>query len=441
MKKLLILAYDFPPYVSVGGLRPYSWFKYLKEFDVEPVVITRNWTSEHGNALDYISPSKSQELVIETTDWGTILKTPYKPTWSNRILLNYGEKKYRFFRRLFTAIGEVAQFIYVSGPKKNLYKAAKEYLSKNSVDAIIATGDPFVLFYHAARLSKEFNIPWIADYRDPWSHDKGFQQNMFYYWWNKRLERKLVATSHSIITVSEFISSKLVDYFPKKSIHILPNGYNPEVIDKIAGIPQNTSKLTISFVGTIYDWHPWKSFLTVFSDLIEKEGVSIQLNMYGINKAEEIEEFKKSLPQKTNESVFISPRISNQELLNKLANENVMLLFNNYSFMGTKIFDYIGARRKIILCYGNDKKSQDLKDKYYSIEESENFSKQLQAELIRETNSGIVVEDEIHLRKILKDLVDEFEQKGRIECSSIGVENYSRKIQVKNLSEIIKKIE
>jgi hypothetical protein len=46
MKKLLILAYDFPPYVSVGGLRPYNWFKYLKEFGVEPIVVTRQWGNE-----------------------------------------------------------------------------------------------------------------------------------------------------------------------------------------------------------------------------------------------------------------------------------------------------------------------------------------------------------------------------------------------------------
>ncbi|MDA3780596.1 MAG: hypothetical protein PF487_10325 [Bacteroidales bacterium] len=31
MKKVLILAYDFPPYVSVGGLRPYSWYKYIAD--------------------------------------------------------------------------------------------------------------------------------------------------------------------------------------------------------------------------------------------------------------------------------------------------------------------------------------------------------------------------------------------------------------------------
>ena len=55
MKKVLILAYDFPPYVSVGGLRPHAWYKYLKEFGVEPIVVTRQWENVHGNHLDYIS--------------------------------------------------------------------------------------------------------------------------------------------------------------------------------------------------------------------------------------------------------------------------------------------------------------------------------------------------------------------------------------------------
>ena len=34
MKKVIILAYDFPPYVSVGGLRPSSWYNYLKDTKV-----------------------------------------------------------------------------------------------------------------------------------------------------------------------------------------------------------------------------------------------------------------------------------------------------------------------------------------------------------------------------------------------------------------------
>ena len=39
MKKVLILAYDFPPYVSVGGLRPYSWYKYFHEFGLYSVFV------------------------------------------------------------------------------------------------------------------------------------------------------------------------------------------------------------------------------------------------------------------------------------------------------------------------------------------------------------------------------------------------------------------
>ena len=68
MKKVLILAYDFPPYVSVGGLRPYNWYKHLKEFGVEPIVVTRQWGNVHGNHLDYISAGESEESIIENTE-------------------------------------------------------------------------------------------------------------------------------------------------------------------------------------------------------------------------------------------------------------------------------------------------------------------------------------------------------------------------------------
>ena len=57
------------------------------------------------------------------------------------------------------------------GPKKELYRAARAYLRHDRVDAIVATGEPFVLFNYATRLSSEFGVPWIADFRDPWSHD------------------------------------------------------------------------------------------------------------------------------------------------------------------------------------------------------------------------------------------------------------------------------
>ena len=81
-----------------------------------------------------------------------------------------------------------------------------------------------------------------------------------------------------------------------------------------------------------------------------------------------------------------------------------------------------------------------LKQKYYPIEESETQSKQLQADLINETNSGIIVKDSHHLQQVLQELYTEFEEKGFIACDSVGVENYSRKIQVEKLAELVKEV-
>jgi hypothetical protein len=61
-----------------------------------------------------------------------------------------------------------------------------------------------------------------------------------------------------------------------------------------------------------------------------------------------------------------------------------------------------------------------LKQKYYSIEESETQSKQLQADLIHETNSGVIVKDAAHLKEVLEELCAEFETNGKIACESVG---------------------
>ena len=117
MKKLLILAYDFPPYVSVGGLRPYAWYRYLKEYGVEPVVVTRQWGNKYGNELDYIAPGESNETIVETTEYGTIIRTPYKPNLANRIMLKYGRNKFAMIRKMVTAWYEFMQFLFFVGPK------------------------------------------------------------------------------------------------------------------------------------------------------------------------------------------------------------------------------------------------------------------------------------------------------------------------------------
>jgi glycosyltransferase involved in cell wall biosynthesis len=441
MKKVLILAYDFPPYVSVGGLRPYNWYKHLKEFEVEPIVVTRQWGNVHGNHLDYISAGESEESILENTEFGMIIRTPYKPNFANRLMLKYGDTRYRILRKSISAFYEIAQFVFPIGPKAALYRGAKEFLKNNKVDVILATGDPFVLFSFASKLSKEFGIPWIADYRDPWSHNEERRKMVIQKKWNAYFEKKTVASSSYIQTVSIFVHSKIDHLIPNKPFSISPNGYDSLVIDKLKNIPQNKEIFSISFVGTIYNWHPIESFLRVANAFVrENPQAKIAFKFYGTNLANELNRFVYEEFPKLKDHVFISPKMQNKELLEKLASDNVMLLFNYYSYMGTKIFDYLGIRRKIIMCYSNDPEANILKQKYYSIDESGSDSKQLQAELIKETNAGIIVKDAAHLKEVLMELYAEFKENGCIACDSKGIEKYSRKIQVERLAEVIKGI-
>lgn len=439
MKKVLILAYDFPPYVSVGGLRPYSWYKYLHEYGVYPVVVTRQWENEHGNKLDYILESESDEVIKEVNEFGKIIRTPYKPNLSNRLLLQHGEEKHIFIRKAITGYYEYAQFITEVGPKIELLKAARAYLNENKVDAIIATGSPFILYAYAAKLSKEFNIPWIADYRDPWGQNIHFKSKFIFSALNTFFEKRIVKSASAITTVSDFMVETIRKNIPNGIFHILPNGFDPELIEDQS--ETNKECLQIAFVGTIYNWHPIESFLKTLHAFCKKnKSVQLQLNFYGLNKTPEIQELIENMYPLLSEHVTFTPKLENDLLLKRIKKQHVMLLFNDYSILGTKIFDYLAIRRKIILCFSEDKEAQALKKKYFTIEEFEHTNSALQATLIQDTSSGIVVRDSIHLMEVLQDLVSEFSETQTIACHSHGIEKYSRKIQAEKLAQLIKKL-
>lgn len=437
MKKLLILAYDFLPYVSVGGLRPYAWYRYLKEYGVEPVVVTRQWGNKYGNELDYIAPGESNETIVEETEFGTIICTPYKPNLANRIMLKYGRSKFALIRKMVTAWYEFMQFLFFVGPKSGLYRGAKEYLKQNNVDAIIATGEPFVLFKYASALSKKYGIPWVADYRDPWTQNKVRSRIRTV----RFFERKFSQNMSAVTTVSDFLKKKISENISVPTYYIIPNGYNPETIKQVEDICPEKVVLRIALAGSIYDWHPYKSVISTFAEFVKKNDYApkIELNFFGINRHKEIEQF--ALENSIENNVRVYPRMDNASLLQNLSRHNVMLLFNDYSIMGTKIYDYIGLKRLILFCYSNDAEALALKDKYYPVGEVEGVSTHLQEDLINETHSGIVVKDKNHLSKVLSDLYDEFSQTGSIACHSINTSNYSRREGAHQLAEIVKSFE
>ena len=439
MKKLLILAYDFPPYVSVGGLRPYAWYRYLKEYGVEPVVVTRQWSNKYGNELDYIAPSESKETIVETTEYGTIIRTPYKPNLANRIMLKYGRNKFVLIRKMVSAWYELMQFLFFVGPKSGLYRGAKEYLKHNKVDAIIATGEPFVLFKYASVLSKKYGIPWVADYRDPWSQSVKRSSNLFSRKLNFLYERKTTSNALYLTTVSDFIKKKIqISAASNSIVEIITNGYNPESIATSKNVKQKNDKLRFAYMGTIYKWYPIDSLMKVFEDfVIEDPTCNIELNFYGINNSLEFFNLIQNKFPKIVSYINVYPIMPNNELVIKLRQCNVMLLFNNYSLAGTKIYDYLAVQRFILLCFTEDEASYMLKEQLTNHHDEKGISNHLQEDILKDTDAGIPVKDPEHLKNVIESLCGDFKKNGYIECNSHGYEQYSRSYQTGKLAKII----
>ncbi len=439
MKKILIIAYDFPPYVSVGGLRPYSWYLDFHGFNLTPIVVTRQWDNIYGNHLDYIAASKSKETIIKKTEFGTIIQTPFKPNLANRIMLKYGNTKFKLVRKLITAYFEFAQFIFNVGTKSGLYFGAKKYIKNNDIDLIIATGSPHVLFKYASKLSKLNNIPWIADYRDPWTQSASRSKNIILKKWNSYFEKKYLKNASSIITVSDFLVHKISSLIKNKPIDVIMNGYNPDFSANAQKIEQEKKSLQFAFVGTIYQWHPIKGVLRQFNNFIDSNSdIKIKINFYGINKIDTIANLINSEFASLKQVIEIHPKTNNKELLNILAKHNLMLLFNDYCLNGTKIYDYLAIKRKILLCF-SEEKGKEYSDFIYKFEKAPNVNFKIQEDIINATKSGIVIKNQKHMLLELNKLWEEFKKDGSIKCDSTDFEQYSRKSQTKLLSDIIKK--
>jgi len=434
---VLVLAYDFPPYVSVGGLRPYNWSKYFNEYGIYPIIVTRQWQNKYGNHLDYIASGESKELITEITDSCTILRTPYHPNLANRIMLRFGANKHTLIRKVVSSFYELFQWIAPIGPKCNIYRYAKKYLKNNSVEAIIATGDPFILFKYGTKLGEKFNIPFIADYRDLWSHNSE-KSSTVYYTWHKFHENKCLKSTSAVTCVSELLKAKIGEYY-KRPIFVIPNGYDSEAIAPAQNIKQENSSLSISLAGTIYPWHPIEVFFKTMSAFVH-EHHDLKINFYGINNEKEIRDLIVGCFPNLTDRFAIYPKMPNEELLIEMAKSNILLLFNYYSFMGTKIYDYLGLNRLILFCFSEEERAEILKKKYFPLKDVHECSDHLQESLIRKTNSGIIVKNKEHLLEVLNDLYKEFSETGQIACNSKDISEYSRKAQTEKLAEIIKSL-
>jgi glycosyltransferase involved in cell wall biosynthesis len=126
-----------------------------------------------------------------------------------------------------------------------------EYLRENPVDAVISSGPPHSMHLIALQLKKKLNLPWIADFRDPWTNIDYYPELLLTQLADSkhhRLEKAVVSQADCIVTVG----SKMTEEFEAlgaKRVETITNGFDTSDYDNS---PVETDKeFTIAHFGTI----------------------------------------------------------------------------------------------------------------------------------------------------------------------------------------------
>jgi len=255
MKKVLFIAYHFPPIAGGGTFRSLKFVKYLPEFGWMPTVLTTN--SKTSWAYD-------NELQKEIPSNIEIIRSPeinlfYLQVLLSRMGLN---KLYQSLKDHLFIPDEKIGWLPLA-----YYQAIKE-LKKEKYDLIFSTSPTICAHIIALKLKRKFNLPWVCDFRDYWTmhftyrHKKTARGK-----YEQQLEHSFFQNADRIITVSGGVKRDFLAAYPDSVIRVITNGYDG---GGVSGIRKST-EFKILYTGSFYGHYNPALFLSAVQKAVEEQ--------------------------------------------------------------------------------------------------------------------------------------------------------------------------
>ena len=358
-KKVLILTYYWPPSGGAGVQRWLKFVKYLPKYNWNPIV----FTVENG---EY--PVLDEGLNDDVPNGVEVIKSaiwePYgfykKLTGRKKSdKINSGflteKKKSIFFEQLSIWI---RGNLFIPDARKYWIKPSikllKAYIKKNQVDVIISSGPPHSTHLIAYDLATCFNIPWIADFRDPWTNIDFYDELLLTNWADKKhkkLEKLVLNNADVTLTIGQTLAKELKELGAKR-VEIVENGYDPSDIkeDKL----NLDDKFTIAHIGSFTPSRNIDSFWIAISELLkEDESFSklFQLKLIGKVDVSVLDSIKR---HELNSYVNHISYLTHDLVINEQMKSHVLLLMVNNTpnakgIVTGKVFEYMASGRPTLI--------------------------------------------------------------------------------------------
>lgn len=350
-RRVLIVTYYWPPSGGSGVQRWLKFAKYLPETDWEPVIFT-----PENPDFDLKDESLEKEVprqleVIKFPIW-----EPYQlfskvkgktKTHPGRLL----EQKEKGFLEK-AAIWARANLL-IPDPRVFWIKPSVKFLTdlakSGQFQAIITTGPPHSMHLIGRELKRKTGLPWIADFRDPWSQWEFLDTLPMTSWVRKKhiqLEQTVLREANAVLTISPTFQKDLAK-IANRRIYLLTNGFDPADIP--AGFSpkeKEPGKLHLVYSGII---DAIRNPIPLMEALKAEFGQSeIQIDWTFVGKvSEQVKEYVRQ-DEWLSKRIHFAGYVSHREVFDFYAKADVLVLIltdtkNAQGNIPGKLFEYLAT--------------------------------------------------------------------------------------------------
>lgn len=348
--RILLVSFFFPPFNSVGAVRPSKLAKHLLRLGHEVEVLTaRDQPFPEGLAPE-IAPEH-----VHYTGWFNV-NAPVDAILGRNRSDQRGYDAAATGRPCLAMLGAFYRtVVHFPDAQIGWYRAATRagarLFSSRSFDLVYASAPPFTGLLVASELARRYAVPWVAEFRDLWTDNHAYRFPAARRHVERRLETRTLRSAAGAVTVSEGLAARLAARF-SNPVEVIYNGFDPEDVPhggeerfEPRGLP-----LLIVYTGSVYAEHyALETFWRALRVLAPAPG-EIALRFCGRNLSAaqagavraglgHLAEFMGTLPR------------DRALALQRAAD---VLLFFPWTGPGeagvytTKLFEYLGARRPVL---------------------------------------------------------------------------------------------
>lgn len=359
LRRVLIITYYWPPSGGAGVQRWLKFSKYLRDFGWEPVI----YTPENPEA-----PAVDHSLESDIPAGITIIKRPIIEPYmayksfvgmkkSDKVNAGFLKEKEKPGLAEDIAVWLRGNFFIPDARCFWIRPSARfliKYLAENPVDAIVSTGPPHSMHLVALKVHQKLHIPWLADFRDPWTGIDFYHQLKLTSLADRKhrmLEKKVLSEATAVTVVSR----DMVDEFKTlvdRDYNLVTNGFDETDIAPLP-LDQLDEQFTISHIGSINASRNPTGLWRVLSAMVKSNqafAAAMRIKLVGKVDIDVLRDIEANGLTDNFVRIEYMPHL---EVMQEIQRSQVLLLLINNTpnakgILTGKVFEYLGSGRPIL---------------------------------------------------------------------------------------------